>query len=159
VADPKSKQVIAAVVALLEGITGRYAPDRVVKVAAFHDRVLDSSLATIISLSPDNMTDAAYAAGVVGNMLVEMPLDLALCRKFDGAEDPFNPPSPTRWDEQLEMVRAVKDALRADRQMGQLVHYIEIPNTDLSAENTYTEGWAIAFVRVVVTYQHDDVAA
>jgi hypothetical protein len=160
VADPKSKALVAAVVAALEAIpAGQYKPDRVVKCAAFDSRVLDSSLSSVVSLSPDFSTDAALTFGPTLNMVVDYPIDIAVCRKFDGAEDPFNPPSPDRWGEQQEMVRVVKDALRLDRTFGGAAMYSEIPSTDQTAENTFAEGWALSFLRLVVQYRHNEVAS
>lgn len=159
-ADPKSKTLVAAVIAAIEAIpAGQYRPERVVKVDGFDQTVLDSSLSSVVSLSPDYSTDSTLTFGAVLNMVVEYPIDLAVCRKFDGAGGPFNPPNPDRWGEQQEMVRVVKDALRADRTFGGAAMYSEIPTTDQSAENTWVDGWAISFVRLVPQYRHNEVAS
>lgn len=159
-ADPKSKVLVAAVVAALEAIpAGQYKPARVVKCAAFNSEVLDSSVGSVVSLSPDFSTDSALTLGATLNMVVEYPIDIAVCLRFNGAGNPFSPPDPERWGEQQEMVRVVKDALRLDRTFGGAAMYSEIPSTDQTAEQTYVDGWAISFLRLVPQYRHDERAS
>lgn len=159
-ADPKSKVLVAAVIAALEAIpVGPYKPERVVKASSFNAEVLDSSLRSVVSITPDFSTDSGFSLGAVLNMGVDYPIDIAVCRKFDGIGSPFAPPDPDRWGEQMESVRVVKDALRLDRQFGGAAIWSEVTSTDQTAENTYVEGWAISFLRLTATYRHNEVAS
>jgi hypothetical protein len=160
VADPKASTLVAAVVTAIEAIAaGKYKPERVVTCATFDGRVLDSSLLSVVSLSPDISNDTNLSFGPTNNVMVEYPIDIAVCRKYDGQDDPFDVPEVRRWNEQNEMVRIVKNALRADRTFGGVALYSEIPNTDQTAENTYIEEWAVSFLRLTIQYRHSEVAA
>jgi hypothetical protein len=159
VADPKAKTIVAAVIASLETITGQYAPDKVVRWVGFDSRVLDPSHATIISVSPDTRADERLTFGTLNNVQVTLPLDLALCRKFDAVEDPFNAPTQDRWDLQEEMCRVVKDKLRADRTFGALILDSEFLATDMNADTTFVEGWAITFLRLNMQFLHSEVTS
>lgn len=157
-ADPKAKQIVDALQDALGAITGLFAPDRVVKVPVFNGAALDPSLSTIISMSPDAMANETFSFGSTNSQSVLMPVDLALCRKFTEAEDAFNPPERDRWDIQTEFARAVKDKLLADRQLGGLALYMTVPAVDIAAD-TWVDGWALVFMRVVVQFRHGETTA
>lgn len=152
-ADPKAEQIIDAVKAVFEAMTGAYAPDKVKRTAAFHGGVLDSSLRTIYSVSPGPTDKARHAFGTVNNIRPELSIGVALCRTFRNLDE------QERWSEQEELLRAAEDAIRADRQLGGLALDLVIDDIDKSAANTYTEGWAIAFMRIVVSYLHSETSS
>lgn len=158
-ADPKPTQVVAAVKARLEAITGQYAPEKVVEWEVFTREVLDPSVREVVCLSPDFREDERLTFGTTNNMLVKMPIDLSVCVKFEGAGGPFNPPTPSKWAVQEQAVKAVKDALRSDRTFGALILDSEIPATDFDADSVVADGWAITFLRMTTEFLHSETNA
>ena len=159
-ADPKADQIRDKVKTTLEGVTGTYKPDLVVRAAAFHQGVLDPTLETIFSISPGPMEEARHAFGTVNNVGIELSIGVALCQRFRGVDDNRRDPGVAeREDEQDELLRAAGDAIRADRQLGGLALDLVIDDIDKSAENTYIENWAVAFMGIVVSYLHSETSS
>lgn len=158
--DPKAERIVDAVKTTLEEMTGAYAPERVVRAPAFHEGILDSTLKTVYSLSPGEMEETRHAFGTINNVGVNLPIGLALCQKFGGVEDnPVSSFPKQRWDEQLELLRVAGETIRADRQLGGLALDLVVEAIDVSAENTYIEGWAVAFMLINVFYLHSETSA
>lgn len=158
--DPKAEQIVDAVKDVFEAMTGTYSPDLVVRAPAFHGGLLDETLDCICSISPGPMEETRHAFGTTNNVGIELSIGVALCRRFKGSDDSDQGAGPPqRWDEQLELIRAAGDATRADRQLGGLALDLVIEDIDVSAENTFIKGWAVAFVRLVVSYLHSETSS
>ena len=159
-ADPKAEQIVDKVKTTLEGITGTYKPDLVLRAAAFHGGLLDPTLETIFSISPGPMEEARHAFGTVNNVGIELSIGVALCQRFKGVDDNRRDPGvKQRWDEQHQLLRAAGDAIRADRQLGGLALDLVIDDIDVSADDTYVENWVVAFMRIVVNYLHSETSS
>lgn len=160
-ADPKAERIVDAVKAKFQEMAaGVYSPRLVLRAAAFHGGLLDDSIDTIYSVSPGPMEETRHAFGTVNNVGVDLSIGVALCKRFAGEDDTGNDTVPKqRWDEQLELIRAATDTIRADRQLGGLALDLVIDDIDVSAENTYIEHWAVAFMRIVVSYLHSETSS
>lgn len=158
-ADPVAEQIIDALKTVLEGMTGTYAPDKVVRAPAFHGGILDPTIETIYSISPGTMEETRHAFGTTNNVGIDLGIGLALCRRFTGLEDTSELGVKQRWDEQLKLIKAAGDAIRADRQLGGLALDLVVDDWDVSADDTYVEKWAIAFMRLTVMFIHSETAA
>jgi hypothetical protein len=166
VAAPKATQVREALKTLLQGVTfqgiSASAPDYVVNLPAAEQGygvMLDPSLnmGAVIGIAPDLSTDTRVTFSTMG---VEMPVDVVVACKFEAPDlDPFHPPNPSRWDVQDELERAVKDRIRSDLKLGGLALDMTIPDTDKGNENTYVEKWAVVFLRVMVSFHHEETTA
>jgi hypothetical protein len=107
--------------------------------------------------------------GNSGEAVDLLNLDLVLCHKLSSTdENPFSPSDlvQERLRVQNRMVKDVRKALRPPRANGTpdltlggvvvdsngngVVENLMLPSVDRSAENTFYEGWAIAFMRCVV---------
>lgn len=158
-ATPKSTQVRDALQTLLEGITGTYATGagRVIWFP-FSAQALNTGHRTVIALAKDIDADERLTYKEIG---VEMPIDIAACTRFEAASvlDPFNPPAKDLVDVQEELAQAVKDKIRSDLTLGGKAIDIVIPDEDYSYETTWTQGWAVVFLRAAVTFQHPETTS
>lgn len=154
---PVAKTVRDAMASWLQGITGQYKPGAVVWFP-FSIQVLTTGLTTVISLAKDlNVNTRITVGGSGGVMEVEMPVDLAIATKFGISTDlnPYAAVSRTRSDVQDELAQAVKNRLlNGDLGIPATVKNVTIPDEDHSYENTWEEGWAVVFMRVIVVYHH-----
>lgn len=158
-ADPVAEQIVDALKTVLEDMTGTYSPDKVVRAAAFDGRVLDPTLNVIYSISTIEMPETRHALGTTNNVGVDLVIGLALCKRFKGEDDTTGEGAKQRLDEQHKLIKAAGDAIRADRQFGGLALDLTVDEWDVSAENTYVEGWAIAFMRITIMFIHSETAA
>jgi hypothetical protein len=163
VPESNHEQIVAALRTLLQGIvadggvTAWYTPDRVLRVPAFTESCLDSSLATIYCLSPADEDDEFRDSN--RSVRSEMRVDLTVASQFTPSEDPFDQPDPDQWKIQSRLVRDVKKRIRSDYRLGGLCLWIDIPSTEYGAEQTDTlRDWAIAFLRLVIHYHYADTA-
>lgn len=152
---PVATTVRDAFAELLRGITGTYAPSAVAWFP-LSAQLLAGGHRTVIGLAKDIDSNARLTYTEMG---VEMPIDLALCTRYEAALDPFAQPAKDRVDVQEELAQAVKDAIRADLKLGGVALDVVFPDEDYSYENTWTTGWAIVLMRAVVTFQHPETSS
>lgn len=156
------EQIVVALQTLFGGIVGDggaaywYTPTRVVRAAAFHSGLLDDSLSTIYCLSPADEDDEFRDSN--REVKTIMRVDLALATRFTEMENPLEPTDPDRWKVQNRLIRDAKKRIRSDYRLGGLCLWIEIPTTERGAEQTFEEGWALAFLRLLIFYRYADTA-
>jgi hypothetical protein len=155
-----SERIAAALQARLAGIVGDggvtywYTPDRVLRVPAFYGDCLTNTLSTIYSVSPDQEEDTYLSFSAVNTVV---KLDLAAARAHrPHTEQPLSANTPIRWTVQNRLVQDLRKCLRGDKTLGGLAYDLRIPFVELSAEETYLEGWATVFLRLEVAYAHED---
>lgn len=164
-AESVHEQLVAALQTDLSDIVGDgganyfYTPDRVLRQPAFHGGCLDPSLTTIYVLSPGAVDDV-LAHSTIG-IRAALTVDVAIATRFQaGTEDPFNEPTPSRWTVQTRLEHDAKKRIRADYKLGRpdLGCFVEIQHTEYVAHQTYLDGWALVFMRLVVHYIYTDTA-
>jgi hypothetical protein len=166
VAESLHEQLVAAFQANLAGIVGDgganywFTPDRVVRVPAFSEACLDSSLTTIYCISPGQVEDA-LAHSTVGVRAV-LTLDLAIVTRYTPSEEinPFTADVPLRWTIQTRLERDAKKKIRSFYHLGfeSNAVWVEIPITEYVADQTFFQGWAAVFMRCLVHFIYADVA-
>lgn len=161
-AESIHEQIVVALKTLFEGIVGDggatywYTPTRVVRAAAFQGGLLDDSLSTIYCLSPADEDDEFRDSNREIKSI--MRVDLAVATRYTDMENPLDPPDPDRWKVQNRIIRDAKKRIRSDYRLGGLCLWIEIPTTERGAEQTFEEGWALAFLRLLIFYRYADTA-
>lgn len=165
-------QIIAGVQSRFRSIVGDggatywMTPHAVVVSPALTQLCLRSSLgdaktdpATIYVLSPGPEEKAGATLGRDGKQRAVMTLDVSLCRFFPATEDPHDPPDPDRITVQSRLVRDAEKALLKDIADGVTVLFgvtgcvgIEVSAADRTAEATWEENWALAFLRADISY-------
>jgi len=160
-AESLPEQIVAAMVTSLAAISGstyHYPPDKVVRSSFFGEHCLDESVgdpATVYVLIPDvyefEEQTFTHTAGL-------LELDLVLMRRHEvgGVENPFEPPTSSRWQVQNRMIHDVQTKLRADLTVGGRALHTRLTLADVGAEETFEEMWAMAFLRVEVEYDFAD---
>lgn len=120
---------------------------------------VETDPATIYVLSPGPEEKAGGTIGRNGTQRGVMTLDFSLCQFFPANEDPHNPPVPDRVTVQSRMMRDVEKALLKDQADGVTVLFgvtgcvgIEVSAADRTAEATWEEYWALAFLRAEISY-------
>lgn len=164
-AESIHEQIVAALKTLLEGIVGDggatywYTPDRVLRRPAFTENILDSSLTTIYCLSPADEDDVFRDSNREIRSAMRVTLTVASQFTPPSEADPFDQPDPDQWKVQSRLVRDVKKRIRSDYRLGGLCLWVEIPITELGAEQTdILQGWALAFMNLVINYRYADTA-
>jgi hypothetical protein len=170
VADPMATQIVDEMVDVLEAIVGdggttyHHKAARVVRAAGFTSACLDESIVdgAIYVLVPGE-SERSRPGAMGGVRLSELPVDIVIALRFTDGDDPFNPPDPTRWDVQDQLLKDAEKALLASdvlngRSASQLAINVDIVEKDRSPENTFVEGWAVAFMAVRVMYQATEAA-
>ena len=180
-AEPRSEQILEALKAQLQailsdgGTTYWYTPTAVVR-GDFDDDVLDASLGTeatpavvyLLSLDDELDEDETFQA-----TRCEMHVDLLVARRFTPANE--NPhlvevaaatdPAMRRQTVQNRLAADAKRALRGNFKLTSLAApeglslHIRIPLTEKGAQDTFTPGWAIAFLRLEVLFDGLDQVA
>lgn len=166
-------QIIAGVRSRLQAIVGDggtsywWTPHAVVVSPALTQLCLRSSLgtgfetdpATIYVLSPGPEEKAGATLGRNGSQRAVMSLDLSLCRFFPANEDPHDPPNPDRVTVQSRLLRDAEKALLKDIADGVQPLFgvagcvgIEVSAADRTAEATWEQNWALAFLRAEISY-------
>lgn len=170
--SPMAEQIFDAMETALEAIVGdggttySYTPAAVVRAHAFTAEVLDPSVSgdrVIYCLIPGDQQETRPGA-FSRVRLSQLPVTVIAAKRFDGATDnPFSPPSPSRWEVQELLIRDAERALlNSDSLNGRgaspLAICLDVPERDRSTEETFVEGWALALLRVEVLYQYQDTA-
>lgn len=169
-AESKYNQIMAALIARFEsiesdnGTTWHYTPSKVIRYAAFTNDCLDDSIAgeetTLYVLVDKAEESEPMTQGPSGHERKVMALDVVLARRFATPERPFEQASPTRQTVQDRLIRDCQKALLKDTADGNSSHFsglalgVEVGEADRTAENTYHEGWAIAFQPARILYSH-----
>lgn len=168
--EPRAEQIAAGIVTLLGaivsdgGATTTYSCDKAVRAAAFGSACLDTSVdksdaggPTIYVFVPDRIERRQATNREVDCVLFG---DLVLAKGFTPPnENPLTPPVPSRSTVQLRMSRDVEKKLLGDltttiQALGTGAWNVEVSEWDVSPENTFIDGWAIAFGRLLVTYRY-----
>lgn len=169
--EPRSEQIVAGAVNLLAAIVGDggvstwYTCDKASRAAAFGLACLDSSITTAAAdkaptsyvLIPDKAEGSLKTSR---QRLATLYCDLALARVFaPGSESPLTPPDPDRGKVQRRMAADVEKALIGDipatcAALGSAVEMVDITDWDMSPENTFIDGWALVFGRLMVVYRY-----
>lgn len=180
-AEPRSEQILEALKAQLQGIVGDggstfwWTPTAVVR-GDFDDDVLDASLGSeaeppviyLLSLDDQLDEDETFQA-----TRCELHVDLLVARRFTPAtENPHEvevlaatDPTMRRQTVQNRLVADAKRALRGNFKLTSVAApeglslHIRIPLTEKGAQDTYTVGWAIAFLRLEVLFDGADQVA
>lgn len=156
------EQIVEALVDRLKtGTDYVYPPDAVIRCPAWGSHCLDESLAaepTIYTLSPDDEDNEEHTYTATKS---SMGIDLTVVHRFTPAGE--NTPlsvtlDPDRWKVQNRLRDDARKRLRGDLKVGDLALLIQIPLVDLSAEETYVDGWAVVLMRLVVQYTYQDAA-
>lgn len=164
-AESKAEQIVAALRTALAAISGDsgttywYSVDRCIRAAAWESRCLDESLATdavIYVLIPDTRETIRHTIGgaATGHKRSILNVDLVVARRFRGTDDPYNAPTPSRWTIQERLLRDALTAIEADESLGSLALCIDTPTASLAADETWIEGWAVAFQRLAIMYDY-----
>lgn len=166
-AESKADQIADAIVAALGAIVGDggetywYDTSRAGRAVAPSREYLDDSLGTepaiylVVPGDPEECRPAAFGGVRFG----ELPIDLVAAHRFLGdPEQPLAVPAiqPSRWTVQDRMLRDAERALLADATLGGLAIDLAVERKDVSPENTYIDGWAVAYLRCRVLYQYTD---
>lgn len=153
------------------GATWWMTPHAVVIFPALTEQCLRSSLgvadaagnitepAVIYVISPGPEEKAGATLGRNGSQRAVMTVDITLARYFLGIEDPHTPPVPDRITVQSRLIRDAEKALLKDIADGVQPLFgvngcvgIEVSPADRTAENTWEEKWALAFLSAQVSY-------
>jgi len=163
-AESIHEQVVAAIKTSLAAIvadggsTYWYTPSAVVRYGGFSMECLSETKgSTIIVLIPGEEERVPFAMG--GRWQARCMLDIAAATQFAPVtEDPFNPPSPDRWQVQNRLARDIEKKLLAGATVGGLAIDTEVQVVDRDPEDTYVERWAVVFLRVLVIYEYTETA-
>lgn len=171
-AEPIAEQIVTKVEALLAAITGEVAPTGgtvngasltgVFRAPGLRDKDLEDNKglgdpAILYFLCPDieNPVQSTWRT-----ITSELPIDIVGAYRFTPSNDSVSEqPTLDRWQIQNRLARAVQDALRGDKTLTGSALYHDFEAVDLSPESTYMEGWALAMLRLVVTYSYTETAA
>lgn len=162
--EPLCEQIVAALVDRLEGIVGDggatfwYTPTHVQRSPAWGEHCLPLRPAddtTVYTLSPD---DEDMEELTLTSTRAFMGIDLTIARPYRNGDNPFEPAEPDRWKVQNRMRDDARKRLRGELKVGNLALLIQIPLVDLSAEETFVDGWAVVMMRLVVQYSYGDAS-
>ena len=147
---------------VIEGDDYHYTPDRVERAHAFTKEVLLGGHDVIYILSPAEQEDTEQTYVDTEGLA---RLDLTVARRLRAAtEDPLKRTEgdELRWTVQNNLVHDAKKAIRGDKKLtsadypdGVALH-TSIPLTELSAEDTYLPGWALAYMALEVMFSFPD---
>lgn len=165
-AESIHEQVVAAILTSLEAIVGDggttywYTPSKVIRYGGFTDACLNPMVgdpATIYVLIPSEEERTPFAMG--GRWKARCILDIVAAQRFVPAtEDPFNPPSPDRWQIQNRLARDIERKLLAGATVGGLAIDTEVQVVDRDPEDTHVDGWAVVLLRTLVEYEYAETA-
>ena len=164
-AEPRPEQIAAAIRTKLEEISGDggatywYTPDRVIRSHAVTDRLLDGSLQTLYVVTPDRKDENRRTNGGPGCIVRGIAfLTLTLLHRFtpptENALVVTPADEPIRWTIQERMEGDVRKKLREDPKLGGISTDLDLTASEEGADETFIEGWALAFVRLQVTYHY-----
>lgn len=156
------QQVLDALVARFaaivgdEGATRWYSVDRAVDFASFSSECLDSSLATIYIVSPD---ETPIEPATLTSSEAHIVFDISLARRLEvETENPFGAPAENRTRIQNRLIQDATRAINSDPALGGLAIWTYIRYENRKAEDTYIEKWAVAFMRIEVQAIYTDGA-
>jgi hypothetical protein len=167
-AEPRSEQVIAAVLTKLGAIVGDggatfWNTPKAVRAFVVNDELLDPSVAgpntnydTIIAVTPDRKEEQRASMGGASCLIrCRSFMTLTLLKPYIPAtENPHLVEAPDRSTIQERMEQDVRKKLRADRKLGGTASDLELTDSEEGADETYVPGWAVAFMRLVVTFHY-----
>lgn len=143
------------------GTTYWYTPSKVIFYPAFTEDLLDESVgnpATIYVVSPGPRQKQPFTFGKV---LTIATFDITCAQRYRDSESAFSPPDVDRGKIQDRMTGDVEKALLKDfaSDAGTVfgrsdVHGVDVGSVDVTAENTWHESWALAFMPVQVHYTY-----
>lgn len=168
-ADSVYEQIVAAVKASIAAIIGDsgatywYTPHKVIRWHALTEECLDASAgdsATIYVISPgEDEREQMTQGGTAGRNGGDARLTISLCQRYipaDG-EQPFASQSVDRLLIQNRMAQDVEKKLNLDTTLvgsSGLARNLHVQAVDRSAETTWEEGWAIAFMHVRLQFDY-----
>lgn len=126
-------------------------------------RLLDSSVEAVYAVTPEGTEEQRATndgAGCIYRIRASFILTL-LARLNQSTDDPFHADPPVRQTVQERMLADVRRKLRADPSLGGNSMDLVIADTEKNTRDTTIEAgaWALAFMRVVVTYHETKQAA
>jgi hypothetical protein len=158
------EQIVEAIRARLAAIVGDagatfwYTPT-VRRVRAIESTCLDNTFAdpvsgktTLYLLTPDDEEDLEEPAHTVEAVMF---VDLVVAREIDKVDHPLKTPVEGLPETiQNRLIRDAKKKLRQDVTLGGLVDNVEFRRTERSAEETFIAGWAVAAMRLQISYSY-----
>lgn len=128
---------------------------RTLRHAGLEQRLFDASLDTLCVVIPDDSTKRRETNRT---HMAEARVDVAVAARFEDAEDPFNPASPSRQTLQSRLAQDVERKLMADPALnayaGLEVVDLKVASEDRSPEATWDPVWAMVILRLAVTYRY-----
>lgn len=137
------------------GTTYWLTPDIVARVPGFTEECLDSSLTTIITLSPDapDQAEGLTFTTMKGSLLVHV----ATSTRFDTAEaDRLHPATVHREILQDRLLQDLEKAVASSNTLGGRCLWARVVERDKSAQRTFAERWAVAYASVLIEYAYPE---
>lgn len=136
------------------GATYWYTVNKCLREPQFHGGCLNDDHDTIYVLSPDVEEKQEEATGSIKSLL---RMTLVVASKFrPKSEAPYSSEMPKRATVENRVIRDAEKKLREDVTLGGALNVTNTEATiiDRDVELTYVEGWALGFLRLLVTYHH-----
>jgi hypothetical protein len=165
---PKAELITLALLDVIrQGFESRddlwYQPDGIARAHAFtREMVVGSGKTCVYILSPDDEENEEMTyEDTQGTRRYDLTVARALTA---GSENPWqrDENDEVREEVQNKLVHDAKKLLRGEKTLitdelpSGLVLNVQIPLAQLSAEDTYLPGWAIAYMRLEVLYEFPD---
>lgn len=156
------EQALERMQSVLQGIVSDggeaywYTPDEVVRYPMMTLSCLNTTNDVVYVLSPDDVT---VEEATITSKKIMAPVDISMAMRFAPAsENPFDPPDQDRMLIQSRLLQDVRKKLEADGTLGGAVCWAHIQLESRKAEETYVQGWAMAFLRVTLEIYTPDGA-
>lgn len=159
--ESRPEQIAAAIVTSLETIVGDggaswWFTPVVKRTHAVEMASLDPTLDVLYLVSPDRKEESRRTNAGIGCIVRGRAfLTLTLLKRFTPAtENPIEAEAPIRWTLQERLEQDVRKKLREDPKLGGISTDLDLTDSEEGPEETFLEGWALAFMRLQVTYHY-----
>lgn len=164
-AESKAERIVAALRTALAAIVGDggatywYTVNACVRAAAWENSCLDETIATdatIYVLVPDTRETIRHTIGgaATGHRRCILNVDLVLAHRYRLSDKPHVSETPKRWTVQERLIRDALTRIESDEGLSGLCLAIDTPTASIAADETWIEGWAVAFQRLAIMYDY-----
>ena len=169
-AESRYEQIVAAVVGEIGAIRqdggltywydfGGDENHRTIRTFGLFGALFDATVAFFCAVIPD---DSAKRRDMNKTHFAEARFDIVAALRFEGGDDPFSPPTPTRQTVQSRLAQDAERKLMADPALnayrGLEVTDLKVISEDRGADTTFDAEWAIVILRVAITYRYRPTA-